>query len=65
MIKNKEEMHKILCEVSFYSGKKKVTHNWNIIMIKIDSMQCLDCCVGVAKHLMIFMVDDFSEQATV
>ena len=37
VIKHGEDVHSIVCLISFYSGKKKVTHNGLVIMNIEDS----------------------------
>ena len=57
MIKHNEEKHKIICTISFYSGKKKVVHNEFVIMDIEDNKECLDVSVFIGPQRMMFMVD--------
>ena len=50
-------MHKIICSISFYSGKKRVIHNDYVIMNIEDNKDCLDVTVLIGNQRMMFMID--------
>lgn len=61
VIKHGEEVHTIICWISLYSGKKKVTHNGSTIVSVADSKDTLDFLVTIGGHRMIFIVDSKTE----
>ena len=65
VVRQGEEVHNIVCSISFYSGKKKVQHNGHVILDVADSRECLDFIVILGAQRMIFTVDLDSEHAKV
>ena len=57
VVKHNEDIHDITCAISFYSGKKRVTHNGHTIMNIIDSKESMDFIVLMGFQKMIFTVD--------
>lgn len=57
MLKHNEDIHLITCSISFYSGKKRVTHNGHTIMDIIDTRESVDFIVLMGFQKMIFTVD--------
>jgi len=60
VVKQGGDVHNITCALSFYSGKKKVTHNGHVIINIINDRPCLDFIVVLGLQRMIFMVDEES-----
>ena len=65
MIKHNEDVHVVDCSVSFYSGKKRATHNGHVIIDLEDSSESLDFIVTMGFQRMIFTVDAHSESAQI
>jgi hypothetical protein len=39
VVKHNEDLHYITCSISFYSGKKRATHNGHTIIDLVDSQE--------------------------
>jgi hypothetical protein len=65
VIKHNEDLHYISCAISFYSGKKRATHNGHVIVDLVDSREEFDFIVLVGFQRMIFTVDQDTEDAKV